>query len=112
MPRGSKSVVGDRFTNANGYTYEKTDNGWEALHKLIAERKLGRPLKTSERVYFKDSNRRNIDPDNIGVKVKLSSSSKARLALVEAKIADLKDQLKAYEEEAEKLHKKLASIKA
>jgi hypothetical protein len=107
MPRGTKSVLGDRFVNKNGYTYEKTNRGWEAVHQIIAEEKLKRRPKPDEQVYFKDGNRGNIDPSNIGIKLRKARTPKSRLSLLEAKIADMKDQLSLLEQQRKELQEEV-----
>lgn len=53
---------------AHGYWMVKVAKGkWRFKHHLVAEEKLGRPLALNERVYFKDRNKENFDPDNIYV---------------------------------------------
>ena len=51
--------------NGEGRTYRKYLGRHE--HRVIAERKLGRPLKKGEIVHHIDSNYRNNDPDNLMV---------------------------------------------
>lgn len=93
MPRGKVSAIGDRFTNANGYTYEKTKSGWMPVHQLLAEQLLGRPLKPIERAIFKDGDRRNLDPTNIRVELKYHRASlKAKLVRIEEEIRELQAQ--------------------
>jgi len=93
MPRGASKKIGDRFENKNGYTYEKTEQGWRPVHQLIAEQLLGRPLKPDERAVFKDGNRKNLDPTNIRVDIKYSRQSlKAKLVRIEEEIRELEAQ--------------------
>lgn len=100
MSRGNQKEVGSRFTNANGYTYEKTeDRRWVAVHLLIAEQFLGRKLHVEERVFFVDGDRKNLNPENIRVKVVYDKkTAQGKLVIVQAKIDDLKDQLSELEE--------------
>lgn len=67
MARGQKSQPGDTRVSLNGYHYTRTATKWTLTHRLIAEFKLGRPLKDIERVRFIDNDRTNLDPDNIVV---------------------------------------------
>lgn len=102
MPRGNSKPIGAEFTNDNGYTYVKTATGWRAKHIVILEEKLGRVLEKGERAVFMDGDRSNLDPSNIGHKISLVRSPKARLAVVEygitqaeAHLEDLKKQREA-----------------
>ena len=68
--------VGEEFVQPNGYTRVKTENGWVGKQRLVAEEKLGRSLKSNERVYFGDGDITNFDPNNIIVKQKAPASTK------------------------------------
>ena len=72
MPRGSKVRIGTETINKNGYTMVKTSNGWAFKHWIVAEKKLGRPLHSDERVYFKNRNNRDFRPSNIEVRERKS----------------------------------------
>ena|SRR5580765_1811364 len=61
--------VGTERKKLNGYTVVKTEDGWEFKHRLVAEDKLGRKLKSYERVVILDGDKANFDPDNIEVRV-------------------------------------------
>lgn len=50
--------VRHHLADVRGYAYE---------HRLVAEKKLGRPLKPGEQVHHIDGNKQNNDPDNIEV---------------------------------------------
>jgi hypothetical protein len=65
VPRGFRSEVGEQRITQNGYRQIRTERGWEFLHRVVAEEKLGRPLEEGERVTFKDRDPLNCDPDNI-----------------------------------------------
>jgi hypothetical protein len=65
--RGKASTVGDTRVSLNGYHYTRTTEGWQLTHRLIAEEKLGRPLRENERIRFVDNDRTHLDPDNIHV---------------------------------------------
>lgn len=47
------------------YNYDKDSE--KLVHRWVAEKKLGRPLKPWERVHHKDRNKRNNSPDNLWV---------------------------------------------
>ena len=68
MPRGKKREVGSIRIAQNGYRYIQTENGQRLLHHVLAETKLGRPLRPDERVYFMDSDRTHVEADNIEVR--------------------------------------------
>lgn len=89
MPRGSAAKPGDTMVSQNGYHYTRTKTKWRLTHHIVAEEELGRSLQDNERVTFKDGDRTNISPDNIIVTAKKNSSLRKRLAIVEAKIAEL-----------------------
>ena len=113
MPRGAAKDIGAEFTNANGYTYVKTEQGWTPKQKVIAEEKLGRPLRLDERAYFADGDRRNFDPSNIDVKVVHDKKSpQGQLLIVQAKIDDLQAQLEEHEELKRRLQQQIAEQSA
>jgi hypothetical protein len=68
--RGGTSAIGDTMVNKNGYHHTRTETGWRLTHHLIAEKMLGRPLESGERVSFRDNDRTNLDPENIQIKNK------------------------------------------
>jgi hypothetical protein len=91
--RGSRSEVGDTRVAKNGYHYTKTEERWRLTHHLVAERHLGRLLSANERVVFVDGDRTNLDPANIQVKRKITSSLRKKEANLVARIAELTAQL-------------------
>jgi hypothetical protein len=105
MTRGVASKVGDETVNANGYTQVKTEEGWIGKHTLILQSKIGRKLKPGESARFKDGNKANLDPDNIIlVEHRSARSIKAKIAKLEAEIADRQaviDELRAELEKTE-----------
>jgi hypothetical protein len=92
--RGQASKTGDTKTARNGYHYTRTEDRWRLTHHIVAETKLGRSLKESERVTFKDRNRKNLDPDNLIVVVKGATTVARERARLEARIAELQAQLR------------------
>lgn len=89
MPRGTTSKPGEVRVSQNGYSYTRTEIDWKLTHWVIAEEKFGRPIDASaEQVYFKDGDRKNLEPSNIGVRPKGTSSLRKRLAKLEAQIAE------------------------
>lgn len=88
MPRGVLSKDGDTNVSANGYHYTRHQGKWELTHRLIAIKKLGRPIRADETVKFGDSDRTNLSPNNIVV-ITRRRSVRGRLAAVEAKIMEL-----------------------
>lgn len=103
--KGRKSEVGDTRVSKNGYHYTKTSTGWRLTHQIIAEERLGRGLGKTERIRFKDNDRKNLDPNNIEVFVTREKSIASQIASVEAKIDQLVSQLDDLraEEEATKV---------
>jgi hypothetical protein len=90
MPRGAEAPVGTERISANGYLYRKTENdGWQLIHRLVAEEKLGRKLLENEYASFIDGDKTNLEPDNIVVRLRGRSSLRRRLAQVEARLSEL-----------------------
>lgn len=88
---------GHEFVAANGYHYRKVNGTFRLVHHLIAEEKLGHPLDTTtHRVFFKDKDRDNLDPDNVIVAEKRNSRYK-RIETIKRKIALLEDELRDLE---------------
>jgi hypothetical protein len=93
MPRGVAAKDGDTNVSANGYHYTRQNGKFRLTHHIIAEEKLGRPINTeTEVVRFKDKDKTNLSPDNIEAIPKGTTSVRARLARVEAQIAELTAQ--------------------
>ena len=89
MPRGQVSAAGEERVAQNGYHYVRTGNGWRLKHHIVAEEKLGRPLKPSETACFADKDRTNFNPKNIVIKTKGASSINKRIAVIEATVKEL-----------------------
>lgn len=89
MPRGKAAKVGDTNVSANGYHYTRTEAGWKLTHHIIAEKKLGRPLREDERACFVDGDRTNLTERNIEITIKRTATIKKRLAQVESRIQEL-----------------------
>lgn len=53
------------LNTGKGKTYTKTFS--RHTHRIVAEQKLGRPLRKGEVVHHIDENKRNNDPDNIRI---------------------------------------------
>lgn len=71
-----------RFLDSNGYYYvympdhhRAKQNGCVAEHILVAERKLGRPLRDGEVVHHEDENKTNNSEDNLYVFVSAAAHS-------------------------------------
>jgi hypothetical protein len=100
MPRGYRSEIGARRKTQNGYWETRTERGWVYDHILIMEEKLGRDLRSNERVYFIDGNRDNLVPGNLEVRTIKPKTREARIATLEAKLDDIWDELEdLYDEE-------------
>jgi HNH endonuclease len=93
--RGQASKVGDTRVSANQYHYTKTEEGWRLTHHLIAEKNLGRKLKSDERVSFKDKNRKNLNADNIIVSTVGSGTKDRARARILVRMQELAAELKA-----------------
>jgi hypothetical protein len=90
MPRGSAAEVGTERKSPNGYLYRKTKNdGWQLVHRLVAEEKLGRRLYANEYATFADGDRTNLDPKNIIIRLRGRSSLRRRLAVIDDHIREL-----------------------
>lgn len=92
MARGTRAVVGATRVSQNGYHHTRQENGWVATHRLIAEEKLGRPLAENERISFADGDRTNLDPSNIIVTTKKTSSIRKQIARNKSRIRELQAQ--------------------
>jgi hypothetical protein len=100
MARGKSSRPGETRVSPNGYQYTRTDGrGWQLTHRIVAEKKLGRPLHANERVRFQDGDRTNLSQENIIVYEKRVTSNGTRRARLEAKIAELQAELDGLDEE-------------
>lgn len=97
MSRGEPVPVGTETPTPQGYTLVKTEDGWKLKHKVVIEEKLGRPVKSTERVYFIDNDRTNCHPDNLEVRA-ISPKSTARL---EARLQHIEEQAQEIRRELE-----------
>lgn len=85
----------------NGYLAIKLDDGsWQYKHRILAEKKLGRPLSGNERVFFKDGDKTNLDPDNLEIRwqsparqYKKRAHLRREILKTQAKLTDLQEQL-------------------
>lgn len=93
--RGKSASIGATKVSPNGYHYTKTERKWELTHRLIAERKLGRPLSDNEYARFKDNDRTNLNPDNIIVKEYRQRSVNHKINNLEARIEELQAKLES-----------------
>lgn len=103
--RGQTVDVGATRVSQNGYHYTKVEDrgdgkpGWRLTHHILAEQKLGRKLRTDERVSFKNGKKSDLRPDNIRVTEKGTGSARRRKAQIEARIEELKAELAIINEE-------------
>jgi hypothetical protein len=109
MPRGKPSTDGSTRISDNGYHYTKVDGKWKLTHHIEAEAKLGRPIYVHERVYFKDRNKTNFDPDNIMVLSSGTEKLKARHAALQTQIRNLQEELARVERDLEIIESKETS---
>lgn len=90
MGRGTTAEVGTERWSKNGYLYRKTeDDGWQLVHRLMAEEQLGRKLHENEYATFKDGDKTNVDPDNVIVFERGRTSLRRRIAQLNARIEEL-----------------------
>lgn len=102
MARGANAPVGAEMTSQNGYHYTKTEDGWKATSRIIAEKEiLHRPLQPNERVGFRNGNKLDFRPENLVVtktKTGLDMMKRRRDALI-VRIEELQAQLQDLEED-------------
>jgi hypothetical protein len=92
MARGQAVEVGATRVAQNGYHYTKTEKAWRLTHHIVAEEKLGRPLRSDEMVKFGPGGKTDLSPSNIVVIRKGKASARRQLAAIEARIEDLQAQ--------------------
>jgi hypothetical protein len=101
VTRGHAAEEGDTYISDNGYEYTKQGGKFRPTHHIIAERKLGRPLKFNERVIFGENGKADLSPNNITVVRKGASATRARIAVVESRIEELQAELAILKSELE-----------
>lgn len=90
MARGTAAEVGTERWSKNGYLYRKTEkHGWQLVHRLVAEERLGRRLLENEYATFADGDKTNVDPDNVIVQLRGKTSLRRRVAQLNARIEEL-----------------------
>lgn len=95
--RGRAAQVGSTHITPNGYHYTRSDDKWVLTHRLMMEKELGRPLRSNERVIFRDGDKTNITLENLRL-VEIKGASKAkRIANLRAKIDELQAELEELE---------------
>lgn len=87
--RGSVAEVGARRTSPNGYLYEKTEDGWRLVHRLVMEEKLGRKLRENEYVCFRNEDKTDTSIKNLELRHRGATSIRRRIAQLEARISEL-----------------------
>lgn len=92
MGKGKNAKDGDERVAPNGYRYTKENGKWRLTHHIIAEKSLGRALRPDERVYFKDKERSNLDPNNLEVKP-VKNGKQAKIDRIKRQIMILQDEL-------------------
>lgn len=92
MSRGQAAAIGDERWSPNGYHYTKTKTGWQLTSRMLMEEKLGRPLLSTERVVFKNGNRRDVRIDNLEL-----TEVKTDLKKLKAKLATIQDKIREYQ---------------
>jgi hypothetical protein len=89
--RGNESPVGTEVITQNGYVNVKTEDGWKYKHHILAEKKLGRPLKANERVIIVDGKRD--DPRLDDIKVVTKKSNKSQLPALKKRVVKLQAEV-------------------
>jgi hypothetical protein len=85
----------------NNYHYTRTEEKWRLTHHLIAEEKLGRPLHEDERVVFRDRDRTNLNPDNIEVRRRTTTTLRKKRAQLSARAEEIAAKIAAIDQEIE-----------
>jgi hypothetical protein len=101
MPRGKSAPEGATYVSQNGYHYTKKDGQYTATHILRVEEHLGRKLKPSERVRFKDGNKQNLSIENLQVTVKGNASLETQRARLVARRDELNAQIQDIDNQLE-----------
>jgi hypothetical protein len=99
--RGQLSQAGQTRVSKNGYSYTKLPEGWRLTHHIVAEEKLGRPLRDGERVVFGPNGKTDLSPENVNVVPAGKGSTRRRIASIEARIEELQGELKRLRKELE-----------
>jgi hypothetical protein len=103
MARGKNADVGAERKSQNGYWYVKCEDrgdgkpGWRLKHHLVAEKKLGRKLRTDERVEI-IGKKDDLSPSNVRVVEKGRGSQRRRLAQLYARRDEIQAEIDEIEE--------------
>lgn len=101
MSRGTVTTLGTEKETPQGYLTVKTEDGWILKHRMVIEEDLGRQLMSTERVYFKDGNRKNCKLSNLEVRLNSPRTTKqleVRLRELDRERADVLGELDEREE--------------
>lgn len=102
MTRGQVSPDNTTRTAANGYHYTKQNGEWRLTHHIIAEEQiLKRPLHKGERVSFGKEGKTVLKASNIIVTPQGKSSTRRRIAILEARQEEIEAELKELRKELE-----------
>lgn len=107
MARGQAAVIGDERWSPNGYHYTKTKSGWQLTHRMLMEEKLGRPLLPTERVVFKNSNRRDVRIENL-----VLTEVKTDLKKMRQKLATIQDKIRELQAQEQDTKEAIAALEA
>jgi hypothetical protein len=100
--KGRSSKIGETRISPNGYHYTRISNKWELTGRLVAGKRLGRPLTERERVRYIDKDKLNNDPDNLIVYETTKTGTARKLAQLRARRDELNGRIELLEEELDR----------
>ncbi len=91
--RRGRHNTGEKLRDTGSGTYYRKVNQ-QHEHRVVAEKKLGRPLLRGEIVHHLDEDKRNNHPDNLEVLTRAQHIAKHRAKMIEAKNKAFRDATK------------------